>query len=345
MMASRTFGIGDWVEVRPLEEILLTLDDTNSLADLPFMPEMAKYCGRRFRITKMAHKTCDPSGRSKLRRMENAVLLDTRCDGSGHDGCEARCLIFWKTDWLKRVEGDSEAELPAAAPQDIERLQGTTRVDDKRYRCQLTHLADATTKLPIWSVGHYIEDLTSRNISPRLLFTTVPVTFANEFYSRFLAPIPRAIKRYMSNTPETPQTAVVLNLQPNELVQVRSKQEILATLDKNQKYRGMRFELEMFRYCGGTYRVSHRMTKAISEHTGKMLNFKKDTVVLEGVACRGLDGLMRLFCQRAALYYWREAWLRRAADTNPTSSGSNLTFGTEPKETCDEPTHSNVGSV
>ncbi|MEJ2118527.1 MAG: hypothetical protein P8Y36_11805 [Alphaproteobacteria bacterium] len=312
-MNSEVFSIGDWVEVRSLEEIILTLDDTNSLADLPFMPEMVKYCGRRFRIMKSAHKTCDPSGRSKLRRMENAVHLDTRCDGSGHDGCEARCLIFWKTDWLKKVEGDNNAEPPAAAPQDIERLQRTTKVDAERYRCQLTHLPDATTKLPLWNVGHYFKDLTTHNISFKLLFTTVPKTFLNEFYTRIIAPLPRAIKRSMAKSSETSKTAGILNLQPNELVQ---EQEILATLDKKQKYRGMRFELEMFRYCGKTFRVSHRMTKAISEHTGKMLRFKKDGVVLDGVACRGLDSVMRLFCQRAALYYWREAWLQRASDAS-----------------------------
>jgi hypothetical protein len=322
MTDSRTFGIGDWVEVRSLEEVLLTLDDTNSLAALPFMPEMAKFCGKRFRIVKSAHKTCDPTGCSKLRRFENAVHLDTRCDGSGHDGCEARCLIVWKTDWLKKVEPDSEARPPAAAPEDIGRLQQTTRVDAKRYRCQLTHLVDATTELRWWTIGHYIEDLTSRNISPMLFLKTVPITFAVELYSRITGHLRRAIRRFLPKPQQIPQTAAVLNLQPCDLVQVRSKQEILATLDANRKLRGLSFEREMFRYCGGTYRVSHRIKKAISEHTGKMLNFKNDCIVLEGVACRGLDGLARLFCQRAALFFWREAWLRRATNTD-TAGGMN----------------------
>lgn len=317
MTDSRTFSIGDWVEVRSLEEILSTLDDTNSLAALPFMPEMAKFCGRRFRIVKSAHKTCDPTGRSKLRRFENAVHLDTRCDGSGHDGCEARCLIIWKTDWLKRVEGDAEAGSPSEAPQDIGRLQRTIRVDAKRYRCQLTHLVDATTKLRWWAVGHYIEDLTSRNISPALFVKTIPVTFVKEFYSRIIFPLLHAIKRFMSNTPEPPQETDVLNLQPDEFVRVRSKREILATLDRNGKNRGLSFEREMFRYCGETFRVSHRINRAICEHTGKMLSFKKDCIVLEGVACRGLDGLARLFCQRGTFFYWREAWLQRVSITCP----------------------------
>ena len=39
--------------------------------------------------------------------MKDSVHLEgVRCDGSGHDGCEACCLIFWKEAWLKRAEND-----------------------------------------------------------------------------------------------------------------------------------------------------------------------------------------------------------------------------------------------
>ncbi len=315
----RSFAVGDWVVVRPLEEILRTLDDANCLAALPFMPEMAKYSGRRFRIVKLAHKTCDPTGRSNLRRMKNAVHLDTRCDGSGHDGCEARCLIIWKTDWLKIAEGDSPPEPPAPAPQVIARLQATTKADAKRYRCQLTELVDATTNLPSSNACHYVEDLTSGNVPPAQFFKIVPVALVKEAASRILGPLTRyAAKRFMPYPPEQsakPETEV-LNLQPGELVQVRPEHEILATLGKDWKHRGLAVEREMLRYCGRTFRVSHRITKTVSEHTGKMIKFKNDCIVLDGVACQGLGNRSRLFCQRAPLYYWREAWLRRAGDAS-----------------------------
>jgi hypothetical protein len=315
------FSIGDWVEVRPLQEILLTLDDKNCLASLPFMPEMARFCGKRFRVSKLAYKTCDPTGCSHLRRMEHAVHLDTRCDGSGHDGCQARCLIIWKTDWLKKVEGDSQADSPAASPEDIARLQETTRSDAKRYRCQLTQLVDATTNLPSSNMGHYLKDLTSGNVPPELFFKIAPAALAREVASRVLRPLKGYItKASTSNSTEAPPRphvveTEVLNLQENELVQVRSEQEILATLDENWKHYGLSVEREMFRFCGGTYRVSHRVKKAVSEHTGKMIKFKNECIVLEGVMCRGLDNRSRLFCQRAALYYWREMWLRRVGDS------------------------------
>src|SRR5689334_14159041 len=95
---------GELVEVRSKEEILKTLDAEAQLEGLPFMPEMFAYCGKRFQVYKRAHKTCDPPNGMKGRRMDRAVhLLDIRCDGAAHGGCQAGCLIFWKEAWLKRV--------------------------------------------------------------------------------------------------------------------------------------------------------------------------------------------------------------------------------------------------
>ena len=98
---------GDLVEVRSAAEILATLDDNGCLAGLPFMPEMIPYLGGRFRVSKRAHKTCDTVHQTGGRRLDGCVHLeDLRCDGSGHDGCMAMCLLFWKTDWLRPVQGE-----------------------------------------------------------------------------------------------------------------------------------------------------------------------------------------------------------------------------------------------
>ena len=47
------------MEVRSKEEILRSLDKNGRLQELPFMPQMFQYCGKRFRVFKRAHKTCD----------------------------------------------------------------------------------------------------------------------------------------------------------------------------------------------------------------------------------------------------------------------------------------------
>ncbi len=94
---------GDWVVVRSKEEILSTLDANGRLEELPFQPEMFAFCGRRMRVAKVAHKTCDNIKKTGGRRMENAVHLEGgRCDGSAHGGCQADCVFFWKESWLRR---------------------------------------------------------------------------------------------------------------------------------------------------------------------------------------------------------------------------------------------------
>src|SRR6202035_3852903 len=110
--------VGDWVEVRSKEEILSTLDSSGQLDGMPFMPEMFAFCGKRFQVYKRAHKTCDTAFPVRGRRVSNAVHLETRCIGAAHGGCEATCLLFWKTDWLKPLRDGSAdpATLPAREP-------------------------------------------------------------------------------------------------------------------------------------------------------------------------------------------------------------------------------------
>lgn len=88
------FRVGDLVEVRSAEEILLSLDGRGALGRLPFMPEMLQFCGRRFTVVKRAEKACT-SADGVMWQVQGAVHLDNaRCDGSAHGGCEAGCLLL-----------------------------------------------------------------------------------------------------------------------------------------------------------------------------------------------------------------------------------------------------------
>src|SRR5205823_112746 len=102
---------GDLVEVRGPGEILRTLDAHGSLDGLPFMPEMAAYCGRRFRVDRRADKLCDTiTNNLQSRSLPDAVFLeDLRCDGSAHGACQAECRFYWKEAWLRRVNADDPA--------------------------------------------------------------------------------------------------------------------------------------------------------------------------------------------------------------------------------------------
>ncbi len=100
-----------------------------------------------------------------------------------------------------------------------------------------------------------------------------------------------------------------LDLQPGELIQVKSLPEIVATLNRKGRNRGLHFSADQRPYCGGIYRVRSRADNFIVEGTGEMKHFR-DTVILENVLC---DSTYFAFggCYRADLLYWREIWLKR----------------------------------
>jgi len=95
---------GDLVEVRSSAEILQTLDADGTLDGLPFMPEMSRFCGKRFQVSRRAEKTCvDGDDIREFKNNDVIFLEELRCDGSAHDGCGRSCSIFWKTAWVKPV--------------------------------------------------------------------------------------------------------------------------------------------------------------------------------------------------------------------------------------------------
>src|SRR5690349_307715 len=115
-MSNERLRRGDVVEVKSAAEILATLDAGGRMAGLPFMPEMAKYCGRRFTVLARGDKICDTIKYTGSRRLDDSVILDSpRCDGGGHDGCQAECRMFWKEAWLRKVPADASLDAPVAA--------------------------------------------------------------------------------------------------------------------------------------------------------------------------------------------------------------------------------------
>jgi hypothetical protein len=322
-VSTRSLRAGDWVEVRSAAEILGTLDASHCLDGLPFMPEMLQYCGRRFRVFKSAHKTCDTIQSFAIRRMADAVHLEhLRCDGEAHGGCQASCLLFWKEAWLRPVaDGESAATTssPArtASAHDIADLHASTRVaasgpELECYRCQVTEIRNATTEVrrrdrlnPLY----YLRDLTSRNVRLRDFVRFGLLAAFNAASGRWFGRrYPRLCGLAADKTP-----SATLNLQPGELVQVRSKDAIMQTLNAEQRNRGLYFDIEMTPYCeNGSFRVLKRVERIIDEKTGRMVKIPNPCLILDGVTCSGHLSKDRMFCPRSIYPYWREIWLERA---------------------------------
>jgi len=102
-----------------------------------------------------------------------------------------------------------------------------------------------------------------------------------------------------------------LGLHAGDWVIVRSKEEILSTLDKNARLDSLPFQPEMFNYCGQKLQVisvAHKTCDTIKKTGGRRM---KNAVHLKGVRC---DGSRHGNCQADCLFYWKEAWLKRTDD-------------------------------
>lgn len=88
-------------------------------------------------------------------------------------------------------------------------------------------------------------------------------------------------------------------------VRVRSRDDILATLDGNGRVDGMPFMPEMLQYCGTTLRVAKRAHKSCD--TIKLgVNRKIQRTVLLETRC---DGRAHGDCDAACALFWKEDWL------------------------------------
>jgi hypothetical protein len=357
-----TWRTGEWVEVRSKEEILKTLDHRGELDGMPFMPEMLAFAGRRLRVVSSAHKTCDTIKKSGGRSVVDAIHLDdVRCDGAAHDGCQAGCLIFWKGAWIKKADDQAGHSAPATSGPGCteEELLAATKAPNSgadgkgpTYSCQTTELLRATTPLPWWNVRQYIQDYRTGNVTLGQMVKgaayAVPARMVRAArhrprLERLListwdrvtglwggTPFPRRRGSIPSGAPTPP---CKLNLQEGELVRIKSYQEITATLDHDNRNRGMFFDAEMVPFCGGTYRVRTRVNKIIDENNGKMVEFKSPSVILDGVACQSRYSDRRMFCPRAIYSFWREIWLERVDQNGAAAVGPKTTSAPAPQAT------------
>jgi hypothetical protein len=337
---------GEIVVIRSREEILATLDDLGRLDNLPFMPEMLRYCGQRARVHKSAHKTCDTIEFSGARKLQHTVHLEgLRCDGMFHGGCQARCMLFWREAWLRRAdEGDSHRAVSVAGDSSVpepmnERLLRATRREnatdpppapgEEIYSCQATELNRASEALAWWDVRQYVKDVWTGNVGIGRIIGALGFRIFRKIMAvrgrRVLLPTYDAIQAMRGGIPypfkfgscdSTP--AAKLDLKPGDRVTVRSQADILSTVNRRNRNRGLSFDEEMVEFCGRTYTVLQRVERIINERTGKMMRLRNDCIMLDGVTCQSRFKDKRLFCPRSIYPYWREIWLKKAEPAERT---------------------------
>jgi len=291
------FKAGDNVEVRSESEIAVTLDENGMLDGLPFMPEMKKYCGSRFEITAPVTKALVEG--TGYRIFDDLVLLDCAfCDGSAHDGCQRMCNILWKTSWLKKID----SSVPNDGRTDKRRISQKSSIKFSAP-CQSANLKNAKAHVPF-----SFEDYVRRYIYKENFRRHWVLKKAGSLILFLVLKVKRLFggsHTIVGSLAKTPND--VLSLKKGENVIVKTKAEILATLDKNGKNRGLGFTPEMLKYCGKRLSVLRPVTRIIDEESGEARQISH-TVILENARC---DGRYHAKCPRRCYLLWRETWLKR----------------------------------
>ncbi len=329
-----TPSVGDRVRVRSREDILATLGPDGSVNGLPFMPEMLSFAGRTLPVDAVVNRTCDTiSNSGTTRGMQGTVhLAGARCDGSAHGGCQARCLLYWREEWLEPATADGPR--PAAEPTSgsdavpaalaAAQVAGRTDAGDPLWRCQATEVVRASCFVSPYDVRTWASDVKAGNGRWWTAMASASIVLFNK-YQALSHRLPSRLRirdgrpwPFYAPTGERRRPTEALGLQPGDLVEVKPLAEIEATLDDKDSVRGLRFSGEMLPYCGKQARVLDVIERIIDERSGRMLKLR-DCVLLEDVWCAGT---FRLMCRRKIFAYWRESWLRRVDEPSARQSAA-----------------------
>jgi hypothetical protein len=97
---------GEWVEIKPLKDILDTLNESGYNRGLRFSPDMRLLCGQRRRVQGRLDRII-VDGTGAMRQLRNTVCLEgSTCGcaymGFGMIGCSRCELVYWRETWLRR---------------------------------------------------------------------------------------------------------------------------------------------------------------------------------------------------------------------------------------------------
>jgi hypothetical protein len=111
-------------------------------------------------------------------------------------------------------------------------------------------------------------------------------------------------------------------LRVGDWVQVKSKEEVLKTLDEKGRLDGLPFMPEMLQLCGQRFQVFKRSHKTCDLPSGLQARRMTNAVHLEGVRC---NGAAHGGCDAGCLMFWKEAWLEKIGDDGPAPPSASPT--------------------
>jgi hypothetical protein len=122
-------------------------------------------------------------------------------------------------------------------------------------------------------------------------------------------------------------------------VVVRSKAEILATLDDRGCFEQMPFMPQMLEACGKTFHVSKSAHKLCDTVNGTGARQLTRSVFLDELRC---DGQLYGGCEMECMIVWKDVWLRAAGDAPAQATAANAAAEADAAVRLAELAHRNV---
>ena len=280
---------------------MATLGPSGRHQGLPWMPQMVDLCGKSATVVRWVTSSCTPTADGvQFGGVSAAVLLDVnRCNGHSYGGCQLDCPLIWKTAWLTTEEDPKLADCSDAATK-LRQVAVQNAMDGNGCaRCQATQLNRISIPQPESRLKQYANEMNLNRVS----MSTIATSFCGGMLGR-LSGVSGTVHGVLKRTPVTN-----LRLKVGDRARVKSREEIVKTLDTDGKNRGLWFDPVMLRYCGQELTVSRRITILVDELDGQIRNLKVPSVVLDDLRC---DSSQRRFCSRLLHLFWREAWLEKS---------------------------------
>ena len=129
--ASLNLQPGEWVRVKPQEEILKTVTYDNRNRGMFWDAELVPYCGGTYRVLRSVTKLIDEKTARMIEMKTPCIILDSVVCQARYSDCRMLCpksmYPYWREIWLERVEAPKSAAHPKAEETDSAVLSGGAR--------------------------------------------------------------------------------------------------------------------------------------------------------------------------------------------------------------------------
>jgi hypothetical protein len=117
-------AVGEWVQLRSLDEIRGTTNERNFNRGMRFDPEMAQFCDRSFRVARRVERIIDERT-GRMRHMKSAcIVLEAAACSADYSAkrlfCPRAIDHYFREIWLRRVDAPGVHAISAESDKDSE---------------------------------------------------------------------------------------------------------------------------------------------------------------------------------------------------------------------------------